>query len=331
MFTDRNIKFTDARKVVSLRDGYQEYYGAEIGMSPEDKIFRIYRDEKEVRKVAGLMHGLAMTDNHIDMNGEVPHDLKVGEVLTANVVSAFHDFEGTVEVENKVLLNREMSKVVNEGKRELSLGYFAKLEAFGDHFKQVDFEPHHLAIVEAGRCEKSCKFKDDTIMTTKITKGNQMKRLIEGFKALSSIEQKRFADAVGIKSRTKFVDKIKTVPAKVTAQMRKQFGDQAVEKFLDSKQFSDAMKKENEAYARKRVAIVDKAKNFLDSDYKFDERSNDAIMADAVKAEYGDTAFADSEVGTAFKTLKAGTKIEAKMELKDTKAEIDALAELDYK
>ncbi len=334
LFTDRNYKFNMKRKVVSMRDGYQVYFGSEIGMEPPEKEFRIYRDEAEVRKVSAMLVGLPITDNHIDIGVEVPDDLKVGHIVSSEVITASHSHDGTVEVFNDIQIDEPMHITVEEGKRELSLGYLAELEPFGDHFKQVNFEPHHLAIVKAGRCEKSCKFKDDTIHHPNNKKGSDMnkKDVLAWFMALSAIDQKSFADEMGIKPVIEYKDKKVEVPAKITSKERREIGDVAVDAFIDSKEFSDTMKKENEAYAMERSAITDKAKHFLDSDYNFESKSNEAIMSDAVKAEYADTKYEDNEVAVAFKTLNVGTKVEAKVEMKDSadKEKLDKLADEEY-
>ena len=46
-----------------------------------------------------------------------------------------------------------MLDTLNAGKKELSLGYDARLIPSDKYdFEQRDIVPHHLAVVEAGRC-----------------------------------------------------------------------------------------------------------------------------------------------------------------------------------
>ena len=153
--------------------------------------------------------------------------------------------------------------------------------------------------------------------------------ILELFKSLGATAQQTFIDEAGIQ-KTKFVDKKVEVAAKPDAKMIKGFGDKAIASFLGSKEFADAKKKDNETYAQARVEVIEKAKNFLDADYKFADKSNDAIMADAVKAEMRDIEFADHEIGTAFKTLKVAEKQTAEVEFTDADKEMQTLAEEEY-
>jgi hypothetical protein len=87
------------------------------------------------------------------------------------------------------------------------------------------------------------------------------------------------------------------------AAMEKKFEDAkntAISKFMDSKAFKDAMLN----YGNERTAIVSKAKNFLDSKFDFKDKTNEAIMAAVVSAEYPNETFKDAEIGVAFKLLK---------------------------
>jgi hypothetical protein len=52
------------------------------------------------------------------------------------------------------------------------------------------------------------------------------------------------------------------------------------------------------------ASVVNKAKNFLDGDYDYSDKTADQIMKDSLATEHGETEFNDSELSTAFKLLK---------------------------
>jgi uncharacterized protein Smg (DUF494 family) len=56
-------------------------------------------------------------------------------------------------------------------------------------------------------------------------------------------------------------------------------------------------------FADERVAIILKAKAFLDENYKFEDKDNLTIMRDALATQTNDK-FSDEEVSVAFKMLK---------------------------
>ena len=153
-FSDLAIYDAEERNVVSVRDGVQKYMGHEIGMEPEDKVFYIYRAPETIRAFAGEMEGLPVTDDHVPLDA-LPVNV-IGAVLDSRIIDSVDPITNTtISVKNKIQLDREMSK------QDLSLGYFADLIPCDLYdFEQVDIVPHHLAVVERGRCGNLCKFTD---------------------------------------------------------------------------------------------------------------------------------------------------------------------------
>lgn len=162
-----NIRFNDKatwdggkKTVISVRDGVLEYLGAEIGMEPVDKIFSIYRSPATIAQAASKMQGISLTNDHVDLDS-APSD-PIGSVSSAEIVDYFEDgTDSKLAIKNSVDIKADLLDTLSTGKQELSLGYNAKLIPHDKYdFEQRDIEPHHLAVVHAGRCGSDCKFLD---------------------------------------------------------------------------------------------------------------------------------------------------------------------------
>lgn len=164
-FRDRLCYDSKTKTVVSVRDGVLEYYGSEIDVQPYDKIFKVYRSPETVRALADKMRGIPITNEHIDIQETIPEGLIEGSVTDSVLVelsdTAKADNLTTSLVRNRVNITDKMIKLIADGKREASLGYLAELapHAIFD-FEQVDIIPHHLAVVDSGRCGGMCTFLD---------------------------------------------------------------------------------------------------------------------------------------------------------------------------
>ena len=83
--------------------------------------------------------------------------------------------------------------------------------------------------------------------------------------------------------------------------------DKPKENFADSKAFKDAVaaqsKKFADAEVKRYAQVVTKARNFLDADYDFSDKTANQVMADALGTQNTDK-FEDSELPVAFKLLR---------------------------
>jgi len=163
MFYDKmNVEQQSGKKVISVRDGIQTYYGMEIGKEPFDKVFKVYRKPETIKETAKKMIGIPVTDEHIELEPNISEDKKIGEVLTSKIIPLQKEEQkSTIGIENKIALKKNMVEL--GGKNQLSLGYFADLiDGNGEDYdlEQVNIQPHHLAIVNSARCGNDCKFKD---------------------------------------------------------------------------------------------------------------------------------------------------------------------------
>lgn len=163
----KNIIFKDTleydsqtKTAISVRDGVQEYYGIELGLEPVDKIFKVYRSPATIANTANSMINLPLTDDHIELtkNDFTP----IGKVLDSTMIDLPDDSKkSTLAIKNIIELNKNLTNVLENGKKELSLGYKADLI---DHdiydFEQKNIIPHHLAVVEFARGGDELRFLD---------------------------------------------------------------------------------------------------------------------------------------------------------------------------
>jgi len=162
MFKDSVTIFKDgSKKVISVRDGFQEYLGVEIGMNPPDKTFKVYRDAKTIRSIISKLDKIPVTNGHVELE-DIPEDKIVGYIDGAKLVKYINnDYDSTVAIKNEIQAKDNLVELTN-GNNELSLGYFADTVEHNVYdLEQVDIVPHHLAVVEAGRCGTICKFTDE--------------------------------------------------------------------------------------------------------------------------------------------------------------------------
>jgi len=333
-FKDKAIFDGDPRTVVSVRDGVQKYYGAELGMEPPDKQFTIYRGPETITECAKEMEGLPLTDGHVPLDTEPTANL--GKVLTARVLPFVDPVtNSTVKVKNDITLDNPVEN------RELSLGYNADLVDCDLYdFEQVNIKPHHLAIVVKGRCGETCTFKDEDIMEKKlevnamfldaegeinmqgvlklvedlpeVVKTLPLKELQKLAKLLTKAMDVATSEIASEVGETAEAEAEPEVPIETSAEVE-DAGEPEEEKkdipMADSQEFIDAVgvaaDKLNKTYA----VVVAKAKDFLPSTYDFADKSADEIMGAALATQHADK-FEDGELSTAFKLLKKNVTYE---------------------
>lgn len=179
------------KTAISVRDGVLEYYGAEIGIEPADKIFTVYRSPATIANVALKMSGLPLTNEHVDVQPFVDESAKVGLIQSSDMIDMLDEAtSSTLAIRNSVSLTDAIMADVGSGKRELSLGYDADLVPHNKYdFEQRDIIPYHLAVVQAGRCGPACRFidhkpktEDDTMKRSKLASAIAAITASKGFK-----------------------------------------------------------------------------------------------------------------------------------------------------
>lgn len=334
-FNDRATFDPATKTAISVRDGVLEYLGLEIGATPPDKVFRIYRSPATIANAAMKMAGIPLTDEHVSLDSEAPTD--GGTVNAAEMVDA-HDAttNTTIAIKNSLTLSDGLLSIVDAGKREMSLGYRAQLiesDVDGYDFEQVDIQPHHLAVVPVGRNGPLCSFIDhnrkraeDNDMTI-----DELRELLKSGKVFAdddgSVNLERVAEvaaALPEALKTLTLDKLNEImpqlmelienakvasgdrPAEAPAGEVPAADEEPVEKteeekFADAAGFIDAaISKHNE--------VIDKARLFLDESYVFAGKKTAQIQRDVLASESSEKFADGAELDIAFKMLKASKK-----------------------
>ncbi|MDH2092295.1 DUF2213 domain-containing protein [Rhizobium pusense] len=153
---------------VARAGNVQLYLGSEVGMS-DKAIVRVYRPESEVFKKDAIASyaGVPVTIDHPKngVNAETWKDLAVGEV--GDDVLRDGEF---VRVP-MMLRDAKALKAVEDGKRELSMGYSAEIRfadgvtPSGEQFDAImsDFKMNHVAIVDRARGGEELRIGDSAI------------------------------------------------------------------------------------------------------------------------------------------------------------------------
>lgn len=158
-FNDKTIWDGGSKSAISVRDGVLEYLGSEIGADEPNKIYTVYRSPATISNAAAKMVGIPLTEDHVELSSS---PAGVGVVKSSEMIDYFEDgIDSALAIKNIVDLKQEILDTLGSGKRELSLGYNANLVPHSKYdYEQRDIEPHHLAIVDAGRCGHGCSFLD---------------------------------------------------------------------------------------------------------------------------------------------------------------------------
>lgn len=153
---------------VARAGNVQLYLGSEVGMN-DKAIVRVYRPESEVFKKDAIASyaGVPVTIDHPKngVNAETWKDLAVGEV--GDDVLRDGEF---VRVP-MMLRDAKALKAVEDGKRELSMGYSAEIRfadgvtPSGEQFDAImsDFKMNHVAIVDRARGGEELRIGDSAI------------------------------------------------------------------------------------------------------------------------------------------------------------------------
>lgn len=347
-FRDKATYNVAEKSAISVRDGILEYLGSEIGYEPKDKMFKVYRSPATIANAAMLLNGIHLTDDHVCLDSEPANPR--GQVLSSKMIDLNQpDLLTRIGILNTLRIEPDVQANLDAGKRELSLGYRATLvdaiEGSNFDLEQIEIIPHHLAVVDAGRCGSVCSFIDHK----RFDKGT------EHMKTTKKPLHKTFIDAEGNPSMTEIVAIVQALPEALAAlpadevmkllptlqeivtkaggtakkEDEPALDDEAAKaaeaakaketpandpakepvmdeaekektKIADAKKITDAS---NAAVAR-HVEVMEKARQFLPSDYKFKDASTVQLMRDAVAVEHGTQKFSDSELDIAFKMLK---------------------------
>lgn len=340
-FQDRAIFDPVEKTAVSVRDGVLEYLGAELGLEPGDKVFRVYRSPATIANAARLMEGIPITVDHVSLDMPAPTD--GGRVVTAEMIDVSAEmYDARIAIKNRVEMSDTTLAAVEAGKNELSLGYRGELVPHDVYdFEQKSLVPHHLAVVESGRNGPLCRFLDRKPMKTKLHKAFLD---AEGAMNLQQIVDVATSLPEAIKSvpvdrLTELMPVLQEIVASAKAAMGEPVTDENPEdpaKVTDENPedkkpgFSDAqvaaiVQKATDAAIAEHTAVINKARDFVDETYSFEGKDTKQIMRDVLAKEHPSAKFTDSELSVAFKLLKKSADYKT---FGDTKtSSLDALAD----
>ena len=275
------------------RTGIQSYHGSEIGKG--DGLVNVYRDESEVFALDSLASfvGKPVTDNHppVEVKASNWKQFAVGSIGEGVLRDGEH-----IKVP-VTLMDAETIKAVQNGKREISMGYTAELEWVdgvtpqGEHYqaKQKNIRINHLAIVDKGRAGATCRFGDalwgdtspkqpqeaKTVNTrTVMVDGLPIETTDNGALAIEKLQQDKAAAEKLTRDAQVAADK---VIADKDAQLAAKDAEIDV---LKAKQLTDA---EIDAKVAARSELIATAKAIHDADYT--GKSDSEIKAAALTAK----------------------------------------------
>lgn len=343
LFSDHiKVTFDESGKtLISVRDGVQEYAGIEIGLQPYGKTFKVYRSAETIKSIVSKLKNLPITDGHVELK-DIPEDKIKGFVDASELVKYENiDLASTIAIKNNVKLHDNVVQLL-DSKNELSLGYFAETREHDVYdFEQVNIIPHHLAIVENGRCGSVCKFRDERKnMDPKDLENEETKSAeSEGTDAGSAEETKDAETPVNLQ---RIAEVVKDLPEAIkmmsleeitslvpvletainTARAATPNGQEATQgteregseetmeddgrpSGTEKKNFTDSQEFKDAVMkaSDERVNVILKAKQFLDEGYNFKDTCTTKIMRDALASQTKES-FKDNEVSVAFKMLK---------------------------
>lgn len=329
-----SVTWNDQEKTaVSVRDGVLEYLGGELGLEPADKTFTVYRSPATIARANQMMSGIPLTDEHVTVGEDVK--TPVGNVMDSEIIDFIDESTAShLALRNRVKITDAISGALQTGKRQLSLGYNANLVPHDRFdFEQTNIQPHHLAVVPAGRCGSACSFIDRQPtevepMKTKQKTGDQpelhtafvdaegqpnLQQIVEIAQqlpeALKSVPMDKLQEIMPTLQEIVAMGGAPAPAAEEEPAMEdeKDKEETSVEDeenpavaVTDTAEFKDAVS----SAIKRHTEVIEKAKNFVDETYSFTGKTTDQIMRDALAVEHGKQSFSDQELSVAFKLLK---------------------------
>lgn len=348
-FKDKATLDLTTKKARSARDGVLEYHSLELGLIDEygDRMLKVYRSPATIANLRDQMPGLRVVFDHIDIGAPTPSEH--GIILDAYNVDLFDDeLHSTIALEHNLNLPQSMIQR-SADYSDMSLGYRATLvptDRYGCDLEQRDLIADHLAQVQDGRNGDLISFIDSNSIVKEINMGkNDMEKkivdeavetppdkkevideemtfaqmeemalmLAESLKKLSPSQLTELgaplASLRAILSKATEIENSGTVSSDVPED--KEGMDDSMsegikpEEFKDSAFFKDAVANA----VSEHIAVIQKAKIFLDESFDYASKMPVEIMKAALESQgYKDVATRD--VPAVFKHLK-------KVDLKD--------------
>jgi len=325
-----------SKTLTSVRDGVQEYMGVELGIEPASKIFTIYRSPETISAIMGAMDGISIIEDHIDVDAVPTEAQTIGLIDETEIIACVDAAtDSTCQLSNAVKVGSAVLKLIDGGKKQLSLGYTAKVREHKEYnFEQYDIVPRHLAIVDSARGGSGLTFKDgengmgkilvDSLKAFIDAEGFSAKRLLgllkqiqdnienlDGaeFKKVISAIEKAVGIAEGATEGELEGDDLEpdvepmTDPEMVLDADPEKKDEEKVMDMKDAK-FVDAVTVAATAIAKEHVAVIAKAKTILPETFDFADKTPNELMVACLKEDGHEDEFKDSDLALAFKMIK---------------------------
>lgn len=145
--------------------GVFPYLGKQIAPSLEpEKIYQVYRPAEEIKKAADTFKLVPLVDNHTMLGAEfTPAEEKVVHGVLGEDI---REQDGILYANVKIF-SETLKQEIQNGKKELSLGYFCKYDLVpgqynGMHYDAIqrDIKGNHIALVDRGRMGHDVRVMD---------------------------------------------------------------------------------------------------------------------------------------------------------------------------
>lgn len=143
------------------RTGTQEYLASEIGLSGTG-VVPVYRPEEEVfaPETVASFEGMPVTDGH-PPEGVDTSNIRLLQKGHAHNVRRGTGAEADLLLADLIITDpRLITRILEEGKREISCGYTYELCEENGRFIQRKIRGNHVAVVDAGRAGPRVSIKD---------------------------------------------------------------------------------------------------------------------------------------------------------------------------
>jgi hypothetical protein len=150
--------FIIAHNVSMSRTGVQEYLGRELGMMDRaNEIIKVYRLAEDVfaEEAMRSFEGKPFTNDHPpEMVGPSNYN-QFGKGHIQNVRR-----DGIYQVVDVFAKTQDVINDMQNGKRQVSAGYFCEYVPYKDGFKQINIRGNHLSLVAKGRAGDKVIIRD---------------------------------------------------------------------------------------------------------------------------------------------------------------------------
>ena len=342
-FQDIAVYSETARTAVSVRDGILEYLGAELGMEPIDKIFTVYRSPATIANAAYAMAGIPLTNEHVSMDGpaldsgsrvesstviDQIDETTFSRLAVQNKLAVSDSLELILKDKRQLSLGYdadlvphsrwdfEQINIVPHHLAAVPAGRCGSLCSFIDRKFDINNEPEEgknmkkkliRAFTDAEGAVNLEQIVEIATALPEAIKKVPVDQLIKLMPAMQEIMS--FAKAQGALPSEEAVTEKKVedeefVSEKDGEEMKDAEVDEGEkEKFADSTAFKDAVSIAVKGEVKRYAEAVNKARNFVDADYDFANKTANAVMRDALATQSTDK-FNDSELSVAFKLLR---------------------------